>query len=128
MSIYKGFSTIDRDYGPYHLRDNVLIIRDFLNHLYIRKGEKLMNPNFGTIIWQSLFEPLTPALRTAITDDLNNLVAYDPRIKSLNRVVINDWSGGQGITLDIQIAFAATNEVANLSLVFDGENKSISVL
>ena len=99
MSIYRGFNTVDRDYGPYHLKDNVLVIRDLLNHLNIRKGEKLMNPSFGTIIWQSMFEPLTPALRAAITDDINNLIAYDPRIKSLNRVIIEDWDGGKGITL-----------------------------
>ena len=128
MSIYRGFNTVDRDYGPYHLKDNVLVIRDLLNHLNIRKGEKLMNPSFGTIIWQSMFEPLTPALRAAITDDINNLVAYDPRIKQLNRVVIEDWDGGMGITLKIDITFAATNELANLTLRFNNHDQRITLI
>ena len=34
--------------------------------MHIRKGEKLENPEFGTIIWDCLFEPLTEDLRETI--------------------------------------------------------------
>ena len=123
MALYKGFNTIARDYGPYHLRDNALIIRDLLNHLYIRKGEKLHNPNIGSIIWASLFEPLTPALKEAIRADVERIVASDPRIRSLNRAIVTDFENG--IRLDIQITFATTNEVVNLGLQFDQRTQSI---
>lgn len=126
MSVYKGFNTIDRDYGPYHLRDNSLVLRDFLNHLYIRKGEKLMNPDFGTIIWQSLYEPMTPGLQETIRQDIENLVAYDPRIKEVGRVVVDTYENG--LRIDIQISFSSNDEVANLALQFDQNTQTISAV
>ena len=126
MSIYKGFNTVARDFGPYYLKDNALIIRDLLNHFYIRKGEKLMNPDFGSIIWQSLFEPMTPALKEAIRVDVEKLIAYDPRIRELSRVAVNEYENG--LRLDIQITFTTTNEVANLALQFDRQSGTITVI
>ena len=126
MSIYKGFNTVARDFGPYYLKDNALIIRDLLNHFYIRKGEKLMNPDFGSIIWQSLFEPMTPALKEAIRVDVEKLIAYDPRIRELSRVAISEYENG--LRLDIQITFTTTNEVANLILQFDRQSGTITAI
>lgn len=126
MSIYRGFNTIDRDFGPYKLRDRELILRDFLNHLYIRKGEKLHRPNFGSIIWTSLFEPLTPALKEAIRNDIEFIAGYDPRIRQVNRVIVTEYENG--LRLDLQISFASTNEVANLALQFDRESQRISMV
>ena len=51
---YKGFSTIDQT-KKFRLTDIDLVKRDLLNHFSIRKGEKLMTPNFGSIIWNMLF-------------------------------------------------------------------------
>lgn len=124
MSIYKGFNTVDRNFGPYSLKDEALVIRDFLNHLNITKGEKLMNPNFGTIIWSTLFEPLTPALKEEIRRDIERIVRYDPRIRALDRVVVQEYNSG--IRIDIVIAFATTNQVANLNLEFNRDTRTLS--
>lgn len=126
MSIYKGFNTIGSDFGPYKLADNQLVIRDFLNHLYIRKGEKIHRPNFGSIIWSSLFEPLTPALKEAIRADVESAAKYDPRIKLINRVVVTEYQSG--LRLDVQITFSSNNETVNLNLQFDKETQKISLL
>ena len=56
---YRGFSTVDGDSRSPALYDLALIKQDLINHFHIRKGEKLENPEFGTIIWEMLFEPLT---------------------------------------------------------------------
>ena len=56
--IYKGFSTYNRN-KKFSITDLDLIKQDLFNHFNIRRGEKLMNPNFGTIVWDLLFEPLT---------------------------------------------------------------------
>jgi phage baseplate assembly protein W len=126
MSIYRGFNTIDRNYGPYKLHDNALVIRDLLNHLYIRKGEKINKPEFGCMIWTSLFEPLTSALKEAIRSDIERIVSYDPRIRNLSRVVVQEYQNG--IRLDVQITFSANNEITNLALQFDKETQSISAV
>lgn len=124
MSIYRGFNTIDRDFGPYKLRDQALIIRDLLNHFAIRKGEKLHNPNFGSIIWNTLFEPLTPAIKEDIRKDVERIVAYDPRIRQLNRVVVTEYENG--LRIDVQITFSSTDQRSNLQLEFDRNTRQLS--
>jgi phage baseplate assembly protein W len=57
MTTYRGLSTLGQN-KKFRLTDIELVKRDLLNHFQIRKGEKLMNPNFGSIIWNMLFEPL----------------------------------------------------------------------
>ena len=49
---YKGFSTNNRS-KKFRVTDFELVKQDLINHFNIRKGEKLMNPNFGTIIWNT---------------------------------------------------------------------------
>ena len=61
--LFKGFSTVDKNRAPYTLTDTNLIKRDLLNHFYTKKGERVMRPNFGSIIWDMLMEPETPTLQ-----------------------------------------------------------------
>ena len=79
MTTYKGFSTYDRT-KKFRITDFELAKQDLFNHFHIRKGEKLMNPNFGTIIWGILFEPFTEEIKAAIVKDIKAIAAYDPRI------------------------------------------------
>ena len=58
MTKFRGFNTVNQ-VKKFRLTDLDLVKRDLLNHFQIRKGEKLMNPAFGSIIWNMLFEPLT---------------------------------------------------------------------
>jgi phage baseplate assembly protein W len=134
MAIYKGFSTktfnhsdpativglADNNFGPYNLTDKNLIIMDLINHFNIRKGEKLMNPNFGCLIWDRLFEPLTPALKDAITKDVTEIIQADPRIDVLQRVQLSQSTDGLGILLTADIIIKNTNELVSLNLAFDG--------
>ena len=63
------------------LPDDVdLVKQDLINHFNIRKGEKLMQPNFGSIIWGMLFEPLPDHVNQVIVDDVSPVVGYDPRL------------------------------------------------
>ncbi len=95
---YRGFNTVDQ-HKKFRLTGIELIKRDLLNHFSIRKGEKLMNPNFGSIVWNTLFEPLTEELKKAILDDVKKVVSYDPRI-NVNEVLLDDYDYG----LQIQVS------------------------
>ena len=128
MSLYKGFSTVHRDFGPYSLKDNDLIVQDLLNHLSIRKGEKLMNPNFGTIIWNRLFDPLTTALKTEISQDINRIIGYDPRFNVVSKVLIQESPDGKGLLLNFQLQFTNTNQLAALNVLFDRSLNQIYVV
>jgi hypothetical protein len=56
---YKGISTVNPNSKDFKLRNIDLIKQDIVNHFHIRLGEKLERPEFGTIVWDVLFEPLT---------------------------------------------------------------------
>lgn len=134
MATYKGFSTksfknsdpltivgtLDNDFGPYTLTDKDLIVMDLINHFNIRKGEKMMNPDYGCLIWDRLFDPLTPALKDAIINDVDAIVRSDPRISVLSRVSVQESNDGHGLLLSAAIILKSTNELVNLNLKFDG--------
>lgn len=122
MAIYKGFSTYNR-LRKYRLTDYELCKQDLFNHFNIRKGEKLMNPDFGTIIWNVLFEPLTEDIRTTIIDDVTRIVKYDPRL-SVNSVILNEYE--KGLQLDITLTYLTDNYTEKISLMFDRNNGTIS--
>ena len=128
MALYKGYSSVNRDFGPYSVTDNDLIVQDLLNHLSIRKGEKLMNPDIGTIVWNRLFDPLTPALKTEISQDINRIIAYDPRFNVVSQVLIQESPDGKGLTLNFQLKFSGTNQLAALNVLFDKSLNKLYVL
>ena len=69
-TIFKGFSTIDKIRAPYSLFDQELIKRDLLNEFQTRRGERLMKPNFGSIIHDLLMEPEDTITDDEIRDDI----------------------------------------------------------
>ena len=115
MATYKGFSTYNR-VNKFRLTDFELVKQDLFNHFYIRKGEKLMNPNFGTIIWNVMFEPFTNEIKQAITDDIRRVVKYDPRI-SVNSVIVTEYESG--IQVELDLTYVPTNQTERLNLQFD---------
>ena len=64
---YKGFSTVDETSTSVKLFDHEIIKQDLLNQFNTRKGERVMNPMFGSIIWDLIYEPLTPDVKQLIS-------------------------------------------------------------
>ena len=122
MSTYKGFSTIDQN-KKFRLTDLDLIKRDLLNHFYIRKGEKLMQPKFGSIVWNMLFEPLTEEVKKAILDDVTEVVSYDPRLR-VDEVIIQQLE--YGLQLQIGLTYLPGNTVTSMLLTFDKKSQSLT--
>jgi phage baseplate assembly protein W len=120
--MYRGFSTVGRD-KKYRLTDFDLVKQDVINHFYIRKGEKLMNPSFGTIIWNVLHEPLTDDLKSVIISDIKSIANYDPRV-SFDNIVITEYE--QGIQIELQLRYVQTNQSNLLSLQFNNQTNLLS--
>jgi phage baseplate assembly protein W len=119
---YKGFSTIDQT-KKFRLTDFELVKRDLLNHFSIRKGEKLMNPNFGSIIWNMLFEPLTADVKSTIVEDVRRIITYDPRLQ-VEQVLINELE--QGIQVQVDLVFLPGNFSSSLRLDFNSSTNSLT--
>ena len=122
MIMYRGFSTVGQT-RKFRLTDFELVKQDLINHFYIRKGEKLMNPDFGTIIWNVVHEPLTEDLKSVIVTDIKAIAGYDPRI-SIDNVVITEYD--QGIQVELQLRYVQTNQTNLLNLQFDNQNNTLT--
>lgn len=115
MATFKGFSTVDRVRAPYTLTDAELVKRDLLNELYTRKGERVMRPNFGSIVWDLLMDPSTAKLDEAIKDDIRSIVNRDPRIELLSTdIIVLDHA----IRAEVQLRFVPTDTVETLYLEY----------
>lgn len=122
MALYKGFSTHKRR-RKFGVTDFDLIKQDLFNHLHIRKGEKLMNPEFGTIIWGVLFEPFTNDLRDAIVEDIKRIVKYDPRV-ALEKLSLSQFD--HGLQLDMTLNYISENVTEAISVQFDRNSETIT--
>ena len=122
-SMYKGFSTIGQN-TKFRLTDFDLVKRDVLNHFYIRKGEKLMNPSFGTIIWNVLYEPFTEDLKSIIQADIKAIANYDPRV-SFDNIVVTEYD--QGLQILLELRYLQTNQSNLMNLQFNSDSKTLTV-
>ena len=120
--LYKGFSTVGRN-KKFRLTDFELIKQDLTNHFQIRKGEKLMNPNFGTIIWNVLYDPFTPELKSAIIADIKAIAAYDPRV-SIDNVIVTEYESG--IQIELELRYLQTNQTNLMNLRFNNQNRTLT--
>lgn len=118
---YTGFNSKDPKSG-FKLYDIDLVKQDIMNHFYIRKGEKLENPEFGTVIWDILFEPFTEEVKNIISKDVEAIINYDPRI-AVNAITID--STEQGIRIEAEITYLPFNVVEKMTFDFDRNNSVI---
>jgi phage baseplate assembly protein W len=119
---YKGFSSSESNKN-FKLYDINLVKQDLINHFYIRKGEKLENPEFGTVIWDMLFEPFTPDVKEIIAKDVEAIINYDPRI-TVQEVQID--STDQGMRIQVELIYRPFNITEKMTLDFDKNNRVIN--
>ena len=129
--MYKGFSTVSSDTNNYKLYDLALVKQDLMNNFYVRQGERLMQPTFGTIIWDLLFEPMTDNVRRLIEEDVTTIVNYDPRISvievrvsayNVDSVPTKESKYTNGIQIDCILRYNVYNIVESMQLRFDQDN------
>jgi phage baseplate assembly protein W len=115
--LFKGFSSEGklgkRDWTLYDLE---LVKRDLMNNFMTRKGERVMMPTFGTIIWDMLFEPLTEANHDAIVDDVRRVIGNEPRVELLE-CNVSDFA--HGIRIDCKLRYKPWEVVQSFSVDFD---------
>ena len=116
VATYKGISTVNNDFGSIKLTDTDLIKRDLLNHFALRKGEKLMNANFGTSIRDLIMDPLTEEPKAAVVSEVNDVINADPRVRA-ESVTIDEYESG--IRIEMVLRYVLSNQVENLAVQFD---------
>ena len=115
---YRGLSTVNPENSSFTLYDISLIKQDLINHFHIRQGEKLSNPEFGTIIWDALFEPLTEQLKDAIASNVQTIINDDPRTNA-EGIIVDEYE--KGIQVECTLTYLPYNISETLRLTFDEE-------
>ena len=115
---FKGFNTIDRIRAPYTLEGRDLVKRDFLNIFYTKKGERLMRPNFGSIIWDILMNPDDEATEKEIREDVERIIDSDPRVDHLKTTII---FMDHTIRIEIDVKYVLLNDSDILYLEYTRE-------
>jgi phage baseplate assembly protein W len=113
--IFKGFSS-RAELNNFKLYDFDLIKQDLINRLSVRKGERVENPEFGTIIYDVIFEPLTETLKQVIADDIAKNLNADPRL-STQDIIVSESE--HGISVQATITYVPYNITEKLTFSFD---------
>jgi len=112
---FKGFSS-RADKKNFKLYDFEVAKQDLINRLSVRKGERVENPEFGTIIYDAIFEPFTEQLKEAILEDITANLNADPRI-STEEILVTE--ADKGIAIQATITYVPLNITEKLRFNFD---------
>lgn len=122
MATYYGFNTIKQE-KKFRLEDYELVKRDVLNSLLIKQGEKPGRPDYGTNVWNIIFEPMTDDVMRDIEREIKRTVGQDPRIK-IERLSV--FPKENGVLIEIDVTVLSTTEVQRLTLFFDQNLNTVS--
>jgi len=117
MRVFKGYSTVGKEWGNFKIYDIELAKRDLLNEMYTRKGERLMSPEYGYVVWDVLFDPLTFELVDYIREDTLRIITRDPRLE-LNTLDVTEDVDLQTLTVKVILNYVPTATITDLVAVF----------
>lgn len=108
----------------FRLVDTQLVIQDFVNALNIRRGTKVGQPQYGTDLWNFIFQPNIPEVQQALQEEIIRIAGADPRLQ-LN--FVNVYPRDNGILLEVEMAVAPFNQARLLSIFFDSSTNTASL-
>ena len=111
---YRSISTVNPANEGFRLYDLAVIKQDIINHFHIRQGEKLENPEFGTIIWDTL----TEGLKVSIIENVEAIINYDPRVV-VDNVIVDTYESG--IQIECTLIYLKYSIAESMILQFDRE-------
>lgn len=86
--LYRGFSSYQfQAQKRFRIYDVDLVKLDLLNHIFTRRGSRVMMPNFGTIIPEIAFEPLDESTIDLVASEVKRVIDYDPRVSLIDMEV-----------------------------------------
>lgn len=100
----------------FRMVDGPLVVRDFVNSINIRKGEKVGQPDYGTDIWDYIFEQNDADTQFKIENEIKRVAGLDPRL-IVNTIKL--YPQDNGILIEVELAVAPFNDAATLSVFFD---------
>lgn len=78
-----------------------------------------MFPNFGTTIWDMIYDPLDSFTKDNIRDEVQRVVSFDPRLIA-NDITVIEFE--HGVQVSMNVTLKDTDETETLTLKFDRES------
>jgi phage baseplate assembly protein W len=99
----------------YNTKDQIK--SNFINLLLTNKGERILNPEFGSSLRQLLFENITPITEENIKDAIiSSANIYLPEIQVVNITLNNEYDSNTiNITIDYILRISGTSEQITIS-------------
>jgi phage baseplate assembly protein W len=115
-STYRGFSSYEYQRNKtFNITDIELVKLDLLNHIFTRRGERVMMPRFGTRIPDLAFEPLDDITLLILEEDLMQVINFDPRV-SLVSLQITPNPDSNTVVASIVLFYVELDMVDQLDL------------
>jgi len=112
---FVGFNTVGQPNPPYNLNNIAIVKRDIENHFATPMGSRVMLPNFGTRIYEMLFDPFDEYTKNAIIDDAINVIQSEPRVEL---VTIDVFQEDQALNVVMILLFKPESITDNLFVRF----------
>lgn len=117
----KTLAPIEPSLGVEHSGNNTFILtdiqlveRNLMNHIFTKKGSRVMMPKFGSIIPELLFEPMDEDTIFRCKTEVEKVVNYDPRIK-LNGMIATPLYDSNVLNITLNLYYVELNVTKNMN-------------
>jgi phage baseplate assembly protein W len=120
--LYRGYSSYEyQAKKSFSIIDIELVKLDLLNHIFTRRGDRVMMPTFGTRIPDLVFEPLDGITLDVLEEDLRAVFSFDPRVELLKLEILPDYDANS-VTATAKLNYIELNLTGNLdiNITFEG--------
>ena len=124
MAVYYGFSTVSSNsQKKFVLTDSDLIKQDLMNAFMTTQGSRLMQPSFGCIAWNQLFENVNSNNVQLIVSNITEIVNSDPRV---SLVSIDVTPTNNNIVVTLILKYTQTNQIDQMVINFNNQNSPLN--
>lgn len=101
---------------------NVEIVEQGLrNHFNTKKGERVMDTEYGFIAWDLMFELDTTDYSQTLTNDAIRIISLEPRVRLLNIDVVRI---PYGYHMSVLLDYVELNTQKELEMIFDARTNA----
>lgn len=109
-------STVGKLKPPFLETDSTLVKIDLMNQFFTRKGERVMLPNFGCVIWDYMMDPMDDLTRSVVEEDVRRIISEEPRVNLVDLFVTDQE---HLILVEVVLFYITDNIVDRMILEFD---------
>jgi phage baseplate assembly protein W len=117
---FVGFNTVGQPAPPYSLTNIDIVKRDIINQFATPIGSRVMLPDFGTNIFNYLFDPFDEYTKNSIIEDAVRVIQDEPRVELVS---IDVFQEDQALTIVLVLLFKPESITDSMFVSFSLKDK-----